>query len=597
MARKKRSLNPRDFGSRTDEDIIKIITEDMRRSENFQQPYFEKFSKFYKQYNCVHDAYRENGSNLFIPYIYNIVETALPKILASVFESKPFITYKPIGEDNAEKGESMTNLVYFQMKQNMKAATRLYEIYKSGIMYGTAISKQTWRYTEKTVMQRVKTEQEIDGVKISVRVPQEATKVTYDAPEMRNIPIESFFFDPAYTDIESSPYAIHEYFKEIWEIKEGARSGYYKNAEKIGTEKESGARKTRYDDSGLTLGDMHDGVRIWEYWTDDWLVTVANKSTVIRVEPNPFYHRRKPFVKWVPVEMPNEFYGKSMIETLVDLQAELNTVRNQRIDNVSLAINRMFLLNKAAGIDPSQLVSRPNGYIEVDDVDKDIKELVMSDVTSSAYNDEEVIKNDMDVTSGVHNQDRGQAGERRETATVATLLSSASSERFRMQILLMEEDPLTELGRQLAELNKQFLDDDTFIRITKEDGTTEGVTVSFDDIDCEFDIVASATATDAAVNKEIRNGQLIQLLSTALNNPNVNQAGLLREVFKEFGFKEFDNLIMEAPPVTEEEIVTEGEVPPADEPQEEAPPAEAQGLYPQMGGVGAMGQYLQSESV
>lgn len=589
MARKKRSLNPRDFGSRSDAEIISTITEDMRRSETFQQPYFEKFSSYYKQYNCVHDALRPEGSNLFIPYIYNIVETALPKILASVFESKPFITYKPIGQGNEEKGEAMTNLVYFQMKQSMKAATRLYEIYKSGIMYGTAISKQTWKYIEKDVTQRVKTEQEVDGVKVAVRMPMAGKKVTYDAPDMKNIPIESFFFDPAYTDIENSPYAIHEYFKELWEIKEGARSGYYKNTDKLSSDKEDGARKARYDDAGMTLGDMSDGVRIWEYWTDDWLVTIGNKSTVLRVEPNPFYHRRKPFVKWVPVEMPNEFYGKSMIETLVDLQAELNTIRNQRIDNVSLAINRMFVLNKGAGIDTSQLVSRPNGFIEVDDVDKDIKELIMSDVTSSAYNDEEIIKNDMDVTSGVHNQDRGQAGERRETATVATLLSSASSERFRMQILLMEEDPLTELGRQLAELNKQFLDDDTFIRITKEDGSTESVAVSFDDIDAEFDIMASATATDAAVNKEIRNGQLIQLLSTALNNPSVNQPGLLREVFKEFGFKEFENLIIEQP-MTPAPI--EGELPPEAPPVEEAP-----GLYPQEGGVGAMGQYLQSESV
>lgn len=589
MARKPKSFDPRNFGSRTDEEIIKTVTEDIRRAQTYQQPFFDKFAAFYKQYQCIHDTMRVDGANLFIPYIYNIVETALPKILGSVFEAKPFITYKPVGGGDDDKGEMLTNLVYYQMKQKMKASTRFYEIYKCAILYGTAISKQTWKYKKKSVMSREMAEHEIlmdDGTVVSIplRTPVKKEKVVYDAPDMKNIPIESFFFDPAATDIDDSPFCCHEYFREMHELKQGEKEGYFKNVGKISEEKQDGPLKARFDSSGVVLGDLASGVRIWEYWTDDWLVTLANKDTVIRVEENPYFHRRKPFTRWVTVAMPNEFYGKSMVETLMDLQSELNTTRNQRIDNISLALNRMFLIAKGSGIDIDQLKSRPNGFIEVDDVDKDIKELVVQDVTSSAYRDEEIIKTDMDVTSGVHNQDRGQAGERRETATTATLLSSASSERFRMQVLLMEEDSLTDLGTQLAELNKQFLDDETYILITSEDGTINTVPVSFDDIDIDYDVIASGTATDATVNKEVRKGQLIQLLSTAVNNPAVNQPELLRQIFKEFDFKNFEDLVIEQPPQMTPEVPTE-------------PDAEAQGLYPQVGGVGQMGQYLQEAEV
>lgn len=600
MPRKKKSLDPRNFEGRSDTEILSIVTADMKRAENYQQPYFDKFAKFYKQYNCVNENERAEGANLFIPYIYNIIETALPKIIGSVFEAKPFLTYKPVpsATDGTAKADAMTNLVYFQMKQYMKASTRFYEIYKSALMYGTAISKQGWKYKEKSVMQRKMVEQEAEAdngeiVKISVRTPVRTTKTIYDAPEMKNVPIESFFFDPAYSEIDESPFAIHEYFKELHELKAGAAEGYYKNVDKISEEKQDGALKAKYDSAGILLGDMHQSVRIWEYWTDEWLVTIANKGTVIRVEENPYYYKSKPFVKWCCVVMPNEFYGKSMIETLMDLQSELNTIRNQRIDNVSLAINRMFLIQKGEGIDTTQLVSRPNGFIEVDDVEKSIKEMVVSDVTASAYQDEEVIKNDMDVTSGVHNQDRGQAGDRRETATVATLLSSASSERFRMQVMLLEEDPITELGRQLAELNKQFLEDDTYILIQGEDGVDSSVSISFDDIDAEFDIVASATSTDANVNKELRMGQLIQLLPVALNNANVNQPELLRQMFKEFGFKNFESMII-AQPTTEEVMLDENGNP---IPTEEPAPEEAEGLYPQLGGVGTLGLEMQNQAV
>ena len=106
MARKKKSFDPRNFGGRSDTEIMKIIEEDMKRSEEFQQPYFDKFALYFQQYNCVTETKRSDGANLFIPYIYNIIETALPKILGSVFESKPFITYKPIGSDDDMKAEA-----------------------------------------------------------------------------------------------------------------------------------------------------------------------------------------------------------------------------------------------------------------------------------------------------------------------------------------------------------------------------------------------------------------------------------------------------------------------------------------------------------
>lgn len=590
MARTKKSFNPRDFTKKKDEDILVVIQEDFKRAETYQRPFFDKFADFYKQYSCIHDGLRPDGSNLFIPYIYNIIETALPKLLSSIFESHPFITYKPVGMDDAHKGEAMTNLVYFQMKQKMKATTRLYEVFKSAIMYGTAFSKQTWKYEEKEVIERQMVDEEVemeDGnlVTVPIRKPTPTKKVTYDAPVIRNIPLEALYFDPGYQDLDDSPFVIHEYFMELHELKAGQREGYYKNVDKVSDSPQDGPLKERYDSVGTVMGNMKDGVKIWEYWTDYWLVTVANGDTVIRVEPNPYYHKKKPFVKWVALAMPNEPYGKSMIETLVDLQSELNTLRNQRIDNVSLALNRMFLIAKGSGIDVDQLKSRPNGWIEVDDVSKDIKELEVKDITSAAYRDEEIVKTDMDVTSGVHNMDRGQPTDRRETATVASLMSSASSERFKLQVLMLCEDPMTELGWQLAELNKQFLEDETFILITGDDGKTGRARVEFGEINTDFDVIPTSSATDAAVNKEVRRGQLIQMMNVALNNPVVNQAGFLKEIFKEFEFKNLDELIQETPPPP----------PPGDDGG--VPTDDAGGLYPQQGGVGAMAQYLQNPNL
>lgn len=557
MPRKKstqKPINPRDFEGQEDSYILDIVTEDMERALKFQAPYFRKFANFYRLYNSVmlDSEKRPNGANLFIPYIYNIVETSIPKILGSVLDSKPFISYKPVGDLDLYKGEKMTMLVDFQLRQYMKAATRLYEIFKSSTMYGTAISKQIWKYETKTVTRRKMapiTVEMDDGTMEETEAlqPQPETIVTYDAPNMQNIPLEAFFFDPAYTDIDPSPWVCHEYWMELYELQAGAegKDAVYKNVKSLTTaETQGGPLADRLMSTTPEQGNMRDGVRIWEYWTNDWKVMVANKTTVVQCIPNPYYHKKKPFVKWVLIPMPNEFYGKPPIEALEDLQAELNTTRSQRIDNVSLALNKMFIINRNAQVDTAQLVSRPNGWIEVDNVEEDIKEMTFSDVTSSAYKEEEIIKEDMDVTSGVHNYDRGQQGDRKDTATVANLLTSASSERFKLQVMMMEEDPMNELGKQLAELNKQFLDGDVWVRITQDDGTSTAVPVSFEDIDTEYDIISVGTAIEASVNKEVRQAQLVQLFNMASQLPEVNRPELVKAIFKEFDMKDIENLIL-----------------------------------------------------
>lgn len=595
MARPKIPDNPRDFKGQTDDYILQVVTEDWNRSVSFCNPYFDLFQEFYRLYNCqfTDEEKRPNGANLFIPYIYNIVETSIPKLIGSILDSRPFISYMPQGGSDEQKGKNMTSLVDFQMRQYMRAATRFYEIFKTACLYGTAISKQGWRYETKNVTRRKNDVEQT--VELGDGTPQKTKgqdivvepKVLYDAPEIKNIPLESFRFDPAYTDIDSSPFVGHEYWKEKHELT--SEKGY-RNTSKLSTEdQQDGELRDRLTLLQKNPANMKNGVRIWEYWTDDYKVLIANKTTVIQCIENPYYHHKKPFTKWTLIPMPNEWFGKPPIAALTDLQAELNTTRSQRIDNVSLALNRMYLVNRNASVDPKQLVSRPNGYVEVDDINNDIKELITQDVTGSAYKEEEIIKEDMDVTSGIHNYDRGQEGSRKETATVANLLTSASSERFKLQIMMMEEDPMADVGRQLAELNKQFLDDGTWIRVTQDGGDATAQQISLADIDAEFDIVAVGTAIEAAVNKELRQTQLIQLLSTSSNIEGVNMKELMRDIFKEFDFKNIDELITPDVPVDTGTAVD----PNAEQAETPSGVAEPGGIYPQTGGVGGMGLGLE----
>lgn len=563
MAKKKELTswdNPRDFLNMEDKLILERVVADFKDSESAQSQHFKLFEECYKMYRAYieQENMREDGSNLFIPYIFNIVENAFPKIVKSLFTVRPYIPYLPVNandEESAKKAENMTKLVEWELDNKMKGRLTYNEILRNTCIYGTAISKQTWKLEERTVVKRA----EVAGyqtdpetgltVTVSTMQPTETTEITYDAPYMQNIDLENFFFDPYGTDIDNCEYVIHRYWLPMHKLIEMANAGQLTIDAKTLKEKVNPSGRKSGDGadklSKINMGakpNRPNEVEVLEYWTNDVKCIVLGQSVVALVTPNPYWHRRKPFTKWECVPVSGEFYGIGIVEMCRQLQIELNTTRNQRIDNVSFALNRMYTILRAANIDTTQLKSRPNGFIEVDDHD-DIKELKINDVNSSAYTEETVIKNDMDVTSGVYNYTRGEPADRRETATTASILAQAGNDRFESQVLQIGWGGFSDSALQLAWLNRQYITIDTQIAVVGDNGQQSSVMINQDDIDVDLQIIPAPSSLFSAANKQIQQNTLVQLANILVNNPNVNQQEFLKRVFETFDFTDPEKLL------------------------------------------------------
>src|SRR5690606_9129781 len=109
-------------------------------------------------------------------------------------------------------------------------------------------------------------------------------------------------------------------------------------------------------------------------------------SVVVRDQKGddyPFHHGGKPFVAIVDTPVPNEFWGIGTVEAIADLQEELNSWRNLRMDNAKLAVHRMFAASRFANINPRALKWRPGGVIwgdDLQDVSKVIKVIDVPDI-------------------------------------------------------------------------------------------------------------------------------------------------------------------------------------------------------------------------
>lgn len=579
MAKKKELQswdNPRDFLNMDRNLVLAQVVQDFNDSNNYQKNAFDLFQECYKMYRAYTDDenLREDGSNLFIPYIFNIVENAFPKIVKSLFSVRPYIPFLPVNAndpDSSRKAENMTKLVEWELDNKMKGRLVYNDILRSACMYGTAISKQTWKLEERPVVKRA----EIAGyqtdpetgltVAVTNMQPVETTEITYDAPFMQNIELQDFFFDPYGTDIDNCEYVIHRYWLPMHKIIQMSESEQLDVdvktiKEKLTPKGRTGEQGREYDkSSAINMGqkpNRSNDVEVLEYWTNDLKCIVLNKSLVALVTPNPYWHRRKPFSKWECVPVSGEFYGIGIIEMCRQLQIELNTTRNQRIDNVSFALNRMYTILRTANIDTTQLRSRPNGFIEVDDHD-DVREMQTTEVKSSSYTEETVIKNDMDVTSGVYNYTRGEPADRRETATTASILAQAGNDRFESQVLQIGWGGFSDSALQLAWLNRQYITVDTEIAVVGDNGEQSTVMVNQDDIDVDLQIIPAPASLFSAANKQIQQNALVQLSNIMVNNPNVNQEEFLRRIFEAFDFTDPDKLIAKQMPVPQQAPVNQ----------------------------------------
>lgn len=562
----------RDFSRKKDDYVLEMVTNDMIDAETAQKRHMERFRRYYKVYkgpstlDIMQTQQGRSGvaepahrSNVHVPYVQSNIDTLVPKVVLAMLRTKPYVAAIPKDIINPgerlEKAKKMTRLLDYQCKRPLSFIKILAEIVKGCAIYGTQITKQTWDYKEKVIKQRVPAE--LMGGTGMYEI-QERLKVVRDDPKITLVPLLDFFFDPAATEIADARYCIHRYWADMAELEsfnDQMEGRVYKNLNKLkksleehdsteATPRQAEYRQEKMQDlMGQTAtNNANKEIMIWEYWTDDWVVKIANKEIVISCMPNPFWHGEKPFTRWVLDILPNEFYGVGLVERVEQLQYELNTVRNQRIDNVSLVINKMFKILRGANIDVKQLQSRPGGFIEVDS-SQDVEEIPMRSVDGSAYTEEGAIKMDIDFATGIHDPSRGSSGVRRETATTMTILDRAGNKRFEFMVVIGECLGMEDCFNQIIALNKQYIDHERLLVAQEGLGMVDGAQidhVSPMDLMGDWEIIAAGSAVDPYANSEVKQANLINLYGLVAQRPDFNHNELLREIFEAYHIPNVD---------------------------------------------------------
>lgn len=553
-------------------------------ADSWRQQYDAKAVDWYRLYIGYRDELGEafaGRSNLHIPRVYEELDTLRARLVKAFFSSRPYIDFLPqpaYGATpdamiaNAEKAELAASLVDMQFERN-EIVRRFYDFVTSFLIFPAGIMAVGWRYEHNRVKRRVPVLQPTgmigpDGLPMVTMVMsvEEVDEVAWDDNEIVNVDFFDFWPDPRGRDLDSCRFVfqrewllreqleqrlevLHEAgagevypvdYDELRGAGQGLEEGKWERLSAVGLAPETGDGYKADEDEGHLYEVLH-------YWEDDRHAILVNRHTMAYDGQSPYWrHGKKPFVTASFEPLPGEFYGMSAVQLIEHLQHELNTHRNQRIDNVSMVLNRMFKVRRGADIDENELISRPHGIIYVDNPD-DVMDFPLNDVTASSYNEEQIIKQDMENVLGVPAVVRGVDASRKETATEVVTKNSNASIRFDIKIMLFEVVGIKRLAYLLDCNNQQFVDEPRLVKLFGMEGPQAWRMVGPDEIVGEFDYRPAGANIDPAANKEVRRQQLNELMGIVLQtgNPYIEKYELTKMWLESYDIRNVDKLLID----------------------------------------------------
>lgn len=434
-------------------------------------------------------------SKLFIPWSFTVVEAIIPKVFArdpkwraisrdpSPAPAQNPITTNGITQSTPSQASVVNNLLTYQW-QRMGMRIKMYDYIKDSLMYSKGYIKVGWNFQrkDKTFMEPVVgKDDEITYVK------KQRSDIEYDDPTCDVIDPYDIYVDPDATCLEDATYLIHRKYKTIEELKDNPN---YKNVNKVNTKSSTDVyqdKQARYNDNIPQADKYKDLVEVLEYWgADDRLVVLANQSVVLRDTPNPYNHKKIPFIELDDYRDPHRYYGQSELSVIDPLQRELNSIRNQRRDYDNLALNPVVRMVPGTLRNPNSAVMAPGNVWMVSDLNSmDVFQLPQLQGTASEIEDRTV--RDIKTTVAIDEMGIGLLPEnpQRRSATEVVTAQSMAGKRFAVKIALLEE-AVKKIGYMVFAMNQQFLDKERTIQIVGERGATEWVKLGPEDVRGDF---------------------------------------------------------------------------------------------------------------
>lgn len=256
--------------------------------------------------------------------------------------------------------------------------------------------------------------------------------------------------------------------------------------------------------------------------------------------PFPFGH---PFVMIRNYEVPDHFYPMGELESIEELQYELNNTRSQMMNHRKRFARKWIYDKEAFDADGIKALEsdEDNTMVPVDtngqmDIGKAVAPMPSIGTPPDFYNQSELIQQDMDRISGTSDYMRGATANIRRTATEAAMIQDAMNSRAADKLSRIEST-LAQVGQRVVQLMQMYMTGEKVVRVVGSKAAPAWVSYDSDYIAGEFDFEVEAGSTQPQ-NESFRRQsamQLVDAMAPFVGQGVVDPMALARHVLQ-FGF-------------------------------------------------------------
>lgn len=505
----------------------------------------------------------KNKSRLFRPKTRAMTRKAEAVAAEALFSTTDTISCKPIDDNNRLQSAAaalMKRLIDYRLDKSVPWFMVSMGAYQDAMVAGTVISYQYWEYD----LRRKK-----------------------DRPCVELLPLENFRFDPGASwidPINTSPYNIRlipMFVKDVKarmrrpDTKTGAPKWKTLSDAQILSAMNQGSDTTRQTRERGRTDSTQNATAVREFaivWVRQYIMDIDGQDMVwwtlgdidMLTEPVPleevYPHGLRPFVMGYSCIETHKTNPDGPVGITRDVQAEINEVANQRIDNVKFAMNKRYFVKRTGQVDLRSITRNVPGSVTLlNDPEKDVKIQETGDVTGSAYQEQDRLNLDFDDVAGVFSPSSVQSNRRlHETVGGMNLLSVNTNQVGAYQLRTFLETWAEPVLRQLAALEAQYETDEVLLKMC---GEQAGLPEEFDihvierelmtqELSIRIDVGLGATNPQEQVNNFLTAMRALKelLADGILERYGVSIQEIIKELFGKLGYRDGKRFFGEADP-------------------------------------------------
>lgn len=518
------------------------------------------------------DPRYKHRSKLYIPKARNALIRKLAAYVGTYFSNPDVVNLQPRLKNSPQMEQAaklLFSAVNYRLKYSFKFFLNAVFAWFDMMKFGRGIVAVGWDYIEKVT----KTKEPMlddEGMPTGDEAEVEEVIVLKDEGTMRHVPITHLFVAPNANPIDpinSSPILIEKMPVFVYEAKQRIETGEWNRPPEYGSDYDFSAyawEPTDFDEEiypeeslDFEKNKEWQQVEVWRCFvnvdgTDMFFLSLLDKHMLTDPEPveEKFPCKGRPYVMGGIIPDPQSVYWISFLETVNGLQRELNAIRNQRRDNVTLALNKKILIRSNCGIDlGSLLYSRPGAPIVGNDIgEMAVRELVYQDVTSSSYKEQQMNEMAFEETTGITPYNMGtQRPGMNQTATGTSILTESANTGIVMDMSFINETFMIPLLEMVTQFVQEYENEATMRHVADQEGIDFDTVWTREAIEAKYDVEVQAGVGSTSREMKFRNmGMLIDramALNTAYGAPVMNVIEMAKDALPLAGHMNPDKYI------------------------------------------------------